>query len=68
MDIDPALKKHKLRLDLAALDAELEKLIGFSSSSPALDEAVCKDLIAARELVQSAIAKILMRSLPIARV
>ena len=57
---DLALKKHKLLLDLSALEAELSRVIRLSAESPLIpeDQAISQDLVAAYELVRSMIAKL----------
>jgi hypothetical protein len=57
---DVALKKHKLLLDLVALEAEFSRVITFNAEPPLIAEnqAISQDLVAAHELVQSLIAKL----------
>jgi hypothetical protein len=57
---DLALKKHKLLLDLSALEAELSRVIRLNAESPLIpeDQAISQDLVAAYELVRSMIAKL----------
>jgi hypothetical protein len=57
---DLALKKHKLLLDLAALEAELSRVIALNAEPPLVpeDQTISQDLVAAYELVRSMIAKL----------
>ena len=57
---DLALKKHKLLLDLSALEAELSRVIRLNAESPLNpeDQTISQDLVAAYELVRSMIAKL----------
>lgn len=57
---DLALKKHKLLLDLSALEAEFSRVITLNAEPPLIpeNEAISHDLVAAYELVQSMIAKL----------
>ena len=57
---DLALKKHRLLLDLMALEAELSRVIMLNAEPPLTPEnpAVSQGLVAAHELVQGLIAKL----------
>ena len=57
---DLALKKHRLLLDLVALEAELSRVVMLNAEPPLMPEnqTISKGLITARELVQSLIAKL----------
>jgi hypothetical protein len=54
------LKKHKLLLDLMALEAELSRVIMLNAEPPLIPEnlAVTQGLVAAQELVKNLIAKV----------
>ncbi len=55
-----ATKKHRLLLDLLALEAEFSRVLSLNSEPPHVpeNEVVSKDLIAARDLVKALIAKL----------
>jgi hypothetical protein len=55
---DPTLKKHKLLLDFAALEAEFSRVIMLNAEPPLIPETrtISQDLIAAREIVRGLIA------------
>ena len=57
---DLALKKHRLLLDLVALEAELSRVVMLNAEPPLMSEnqTISQGLITARELVQSLIAKL----------
>jgi hypothetical protein len=57
---DLTLKKRRLLLDLAALEAELSRVIILNEEPPLVPEtqAVSQSLLAAHELVQGLIAKL----------
>ena len=57
---DLALKKHRLLLDLVALEAELSRVIMLNAEPPIISEnhKVSQDLVAAYDLVQGLIAKL----------
>ena len=57
---DLALKKHRLLLDLVALEAELSRVVMLNAEPPLMPEnqTISQGLITARELVQSLIAKL----------
>jgi hypothetical protein len=57
---DLPLKKHRLLLDLMALEAELSRVIMLNEERPLIPEnsAVSQDLFAAHQLVQGWIAKL----------
>jgi len=57
---DLALKKHRLLLDLMALEAEFSRVMMLNSEPPRIpeNEVVSRDLIAARDLVKALIAKL----------
>ena len=57
---DLALKKHRLLLDLMALEAELSRVVMLNAESPLIPEnqKVSQDLVAAHELVQGLIARL----------
>jgi hypothetical protein len=57
---DLTLKKHRLLLDLLALDAEVSRVIMLNAEPPHIPEnrAVSRDLVTAHNLVQSLIAKL----------
>jgi len=57
---DYATKKHRLLLDLLALEAELIRVMKLNSEPPHIPEndVVSRDLIAARDLVKDLIAKL----------
>ena len=57
---DLALKKHRLLLDLMALEAEFSRVMMLNSEPPHIpeNEVVSRDLIAARDLVKAPIAKL----------
>ena len=58
--VDPTLKKHKLLLDLVALDAEFSRVITLNAEPPLIPETqtISQDLFAAREIVRGLIAKL----------
>jgi len=58
--VDLALKKHRLLLDLVALEAELSRVIMLNAEPPLMPEnpAISQGLVTARELVQGLIAKL----------
>jgi hypothetical protein len=57
---DLALKKHRLLLDLVALEAELSRVIMLNAEPPHIldNQKVSQGLVAAQELVQGLIAKL----------
>ena len=57
---DLALKKHRLLLDLLALEAEVSRVIMLNAEPPLIPEspAVSQGLEAAHEPVQSLVAKL----------
>lgn len=57
---DRTLKKHRLLLDLMALQAELSRVIMLNSEPPIISEnhKVSQDLVTAYDLVQGLIAKL----------
>jgi hypothetical protein len=57
---DLALKKHRLLLDLLALEAELSRVIMLNAEPPLMPEKqeVSHGLVAAHELVRDLIAKL----------
>jgi hypothetical protein len=57
---DQATKKHRLLLDLLALEAEFIRVMKLNSEPPHIPEndVVSRDLIAARDLVKALIAKL----------
>jgi hypothetical protein len=57
---DLALKKHRLLLDLMALEAELSRVIMLNAEPPPIPESptVSQGLEAAHQLVHSLIAKL----------
>jgi hypothetical protein len=57
---DLVLKKHKLLLDLSALEAEVSRVITLNAEPPLVpeNEAISQDLVVAYELVRSMIAKL----------
>jgi hypothetical protein len=57
---DLTLKKHRLLLDLMALEAELSRVMILSAEPPHIpdNEFVSRDLIAGRDLVKALIAKL----------
>jgi hypothetical protein len=57
---DLALKKHRLLLDLVALEADLSRVIMLNAEPPLMPEnqAISQGLVRARELVQGLIAKL----------
>jgi hypothetical protein len=57
---DLALKKHRLLLDLVALEAELSRVIMLNAEPPPIPESptVSQGLEAAHQLVQGLIAKL----------
>ena len=54
------LKKHKLLLDLVALEAELSRVIMLNAEPPLTpeDQAISQGLVAAHEIVRGLIAKL----------
>jgi len=57
---DPALKKHKLLLDLVALEAEFSRVMMLNAEPPLIpeNEQVSQDLVAAHELIKALIARL----------
>jgi hypothetical protein len=57
---DLALKKHRLLLDLMALEAEFSRVMMLNAEPPLIPEnqEVSQDLVAAHELVRSLIEKL----------
>ena len=57
---DLALKKHRLLLDLVALEAELSRVIMLNAEPPLTLESqeISQSLVTAHELVQGLIAKL----------
>jgi hypothetical protein len=57
---EPATKKHRLLLDLMALEAEFTRVLRLNSEPPHIpeNEVVSQDLIAAHDLVKALIAKL----------
>ena len=57
---DLTLKKHKLLLDLVALEAEFSRVIMLNVEPPLIPEnaQVSQDLVAAHELVKALIARL----------
>ena len=57
---DLALKKHRLLLDLVALEAELSRVIMLNAEPPLMPEnqEISQGLVTARELVQRLIARL----------
>jgi hypothetical protein len=55
-----ALKKHRLLLDLVALEAELSRVVMLSAEPPLIPEnpEVSQGLVAAHEVIQGLIAKL----------
>ena len=56
----PALKKHKLLLDLVALEAEFRRVIMLNAEPPLIpeNEQVSQDLVAAHELTTALFARL----------
>ena len=57
---DPALKKHKLLLDLMALEAEFSRVIMLNAKPPLIpeNEQVSQELGAAHEIIKALIARL----------
>ncbi|HEY8248914.1 MAG TPA: hypothetical protein VIG52_01785 [Methyloceanibacter sp.] len=57
---DLTLKKHRLFLDLVALEAEFSRVIMLNAEPPLIpeNEKVSQDLVAAHELVKALIARL----------
>ena len=57
---DLTLKKHKLLLDLVALEAEFSRVLMLNAEPPLIPEnqAISQDVIAAHEIVRGLIAKL----------
>ncbi len=57
---DLTLKKHKLLLDLVALEAELSRVIMLNAEPPLIpeNEQVSQDLVAEHELIRALIARL----------
>ena len=57
---DLTLKKHKLLLDLVALEAEFSRVIMLNAEPPLIpeNEQVSQDLVAAHELIKALIARL----------
>ena len=57
---DLALKKHRLLLDLMALEAEFIRVMMLNSEPPHIpeNEVVSRDLIAAHDIVKALITKL----------
>jgi len=57
---DLTLKKHKLLLDLVALEAEFSRVMMLNAEPPLIpeNEQVSQDLVAAHELIKALVARL----------